>query len=149
MRKMRVVGLFGTCGNSLWRDCFISVYEKKGIDYFNPQKTEWKPEDAEIEALHLLQDDVILFPVTDETYGLGSLAEIGFAVTRAMTSNQMLIVFVDSKVSDELTDVVAKKESLRTRTLVKAHLSKIDHPNVKVVNSLDDMLETSCNIDFL
>lgn len=140
---MKVIGLFGTCGNSTWRKKFISEYEKKGIQYFNPQKEDWCPEDADTEAYHLTQDEILLFPVTDETYGCGSLAEIGFAVMRAMTSNQILVVFVDYKVSEELTDVIAKKESLRTRDLVRSHLAKVSHPNVKVVNSLDEMLETS------
>ena len=72
---MKVIGLFGTCGNSLWRDQFISVYKEKGIEYFNPQKEDWCPEDADIEAQHLVQDEIVLFPVTDESYGCGSLAE--------------------------------------------------------------------------
>ena len=71
------IGLFGTCGNSKWRDSFIKDYEKEGIDYYNPQVDNWKPEDAKVEAEHLANDKIILFPVTRETSGLGSLVTVG------------------------------------------------------------------------
>ena len=53
------IGLFGTCGGSKWRDKFIAKYNERGIEFFNPQKDDWKPEDAEIEADHLANDGVI------------------------------------------------------------------------------------------
>ena len=63
------IGLFGTCGGSKWRDEFMAAYEERGINFFNPQVADWTPECAEIEADHLVNDDVILFPVTNETFG--------------------------------------------------------------------------------
>ena len=35
------VGLFGTCGNSVWRDAFMANYEVLGIPFFNPNKADW------------------------------------------------------------------------------------------------------------
>lgn len=139
----KIIGLFGTCGASTWRKMFITVYEKIGIQFFNPQKEDWAPEDAQIEAEHLASDDIVLFPVTGDTYGSGSLAEVGFAVANAMNSNQKVIIFIADSVSAELTDTIAIKESMRARALVKAHLTKIKHENVIVVNSMDEMLTTS------
>lgn len=78
------IGLFGTCGKSTWRVPFMTRYTELGIPYFNPQVEDWKPEDAVIEAEHLADDDVILFPVTSETYATGSLAETGFSILNAV-----------------------------------------------------------------
>ncbi len=69
------VGLFGTCGGSLWREPFEAKYNEQGIVFFNPQVDDWNPSMADIEAQHLAEDEIILFPITGETYGTGSLAE--------------------------------------------------------------------------
>ena len=58
------IGLFGTCGNSTWRNKFMEIYDKKNIIYYNPQVDDWKPEDAVIEAERLANDQIILFPIT-------------------------------------------------------------------------------------
>ena len=144
------IGLFGTCGSSTWRKDFITVYEPKGINFYNPQVVEWKPEDAAIEAEHLVNDDIVLFPVTAETYGTGSLAETGFSIMRAVRSaeNRFVVVFVDPKVDEVLVgeNPATAKESMRSRALVLAHLKKVNHPNVFLVNSLADMLELSVKL---
>jgi hypothetical protein len=143
-RTINVIGLFGTCGGSNWRDKFIEVYEGRNITYFNPQVADWKPENAVIEAEHLTADEIILFPVTDETYGSGSLTELGFAAMQAALSNRKVIVFVASEPNESLkVNPVAFNESVRARRLALAHLGKISNPNVLVVDSLDAMLEAS------
>ena len=75
-------GLFGTCGTTTWRQEFIDAYKDFAIDYFNPQVADWNPELAVLEAQHLVHDDIIVFPVTAQTYGTGSLAETGFPFCR-------------------------------------------------------------------
>lgn len=140
------IGLFGTCGNSTWRNDFISEYEKEGISFFNPQKDDWKEEDAEIEANHLVNDEIILFPVTGETYGTGSLAETGFSVMQAIRSDKhrAVIVYIDTNLDESLKEnAVAFKESKRARALTLAHLKKIKYANVYIVDSLDKMLKVS------
>jgi len=72
------IGLFGTCGNSQWRVPFMKKYNERCIEFFNPVVPDWKPENAEIEAEHLILDEVVLFPVTNETLATGSLAEVCF-----------------------------------------------------------------------
>lgn len=144
------VGLFGTCGNSQWRDAFIAKYEALGIPYFNPQVPNWTPELAEVEAWHLANDEILLFPVTAETYGTGSLAETGFSVASALAGNtrRFVVAYIAPTVTDALTQAnpVAAKESLRARALVRAHLAKQPSPNVYVVDSLEQMLETSLSL---
>lgn len=146
------IGLFGSCGSSPWRDRFIKIYELEGIPYFNPQKDDWCSEDAAIEAAHLVNDAIILFPVTRETYGTGSLAETGFSIMQAIRATtehaRFVVVMIDRQLNPELaSDPVAFKESIRARALVLAHLAKIKHPNVFVVESLDEMLKVSLELN--
>jgi hypothetical protein len=141
------VGLFGTCGASKWRDAFMERYTVDGIAFFNPQKDDWKPEDAAIEADHLADDQVILFPITSETYATGSLAEVGFSVLQAIKLNRRrnFVVFIDPNLDAALVkdNAVAAKESLRARAIIAKHLRKLELDNLYIVNSLDDMLEVS------
>lgn len=148
------VGLFGTCGNSTWRERFMTRYKEEQVDYFNPQVADWKPEDAAIEAEHLVNDDIILFPVTGETYGTGSLAETGFSIMQAIRSTtestRFVVVYIEPLPADHLREgaegPTAHKESARARALVLAHLKKVKHPNVFLVNSLDEMLRVSLDL---
>jgi len=142
------IGLFGTCGNSQWRTPFMSRYNQEGIQFFNPQVVDWKPEDAVIEAEHLANDQVVLFPITGETYGTGSLAETGFSVLNAirLEDRRDFVIMIEQELDDNLEDAVARKESLRARALVKEHLKKLRLSNLYVVNSLEEMLEVSVTL---
>ncbi len=148
------VGLFGTCGKSTWRrDMFLPVYESmgmiSGVDYFNPQVENWEPALAKVEAEHLAEDSIILFPVTSETYGLGSLAETGFSIMQALKFEERrdVVLMIDDGLDESLmTDKTAARESLRARALVKAHISRIRRPGVYLVESLEQMLDLSVRL---
>jgi hypothetical protein len=145
------IGLFGTCGDSKWRDTFMEVYDKKGISYFNPVKDDWKVEDAKIEAEHLANDEIILFPVTNETLGLGSLGEVGFSILQAikLDSNRDIVVMIEDDLSDEAKsqfDDSMVRESIKMRALIKAHLNKLNYTNVYLVDNLNDMLTVSLKL---
>lgn len=145
---MLCIGLFGTCGKSTWRQAFMERYQGLGINFFNPQVDNWKPEDAEIEAEHLATDEVILFPVTGETYGTGSLAETGFSILQAvrLDDRRDFVILIDKDLDPALDDAVARKESLRARALVKQHLKKLRLRNVYIVETLPEMLEVSIQL---
>ena len=142
------IGLFGTCGKSSWRSRFIERYTQEGIQFFNPQVDDWKPEDATIEAEHLANDQVVLFPITGETYGTGSLAETGFSVLNAikLEDRRDFVIMIEQELDDNLEDAVARKESLRARALVKEHLKKLRLSNLYVVNTLEEMLDVSVTL---
>lgn len=148
------VGLFGTCGTTTWRQEFITAYDDFAIAYYNPQVAEWKPELAQIEAQHLVNDDIILFPVTAQTYGTGSLAETGFSILQVLKSVQgaqnhrKVIVYIEQTLEPQLVqeNPVAAKESTRARALVSAHLNQIQDPNVYVVDSMQEMLALSIKL---
>jgi len=139
------IGLFGTCGGSKWRDPFMLEYDKLEIDYFNPQVDDWKEEDAVIEAEHLVNDEIVLFPITKETYATGSLSETGFSALQAININRHrdFIIMIEQGLDDSLDNPVARKESLRSRALVTAHLKKLDIASLYFVSSLEEMLELS------
>jgi hypothetical protein len=139
------VGLFGTCGGSKWRDDFMHIYDQINIEYFNPQVDDWKPEDAEIEAEHLAEDMIILFPITSETYASGSLSEVGFSILNAikLDDRRDFVIMIDMKLDDALDNEVARKESLRSRALVSQHLKKMRLANLYVVDSLQEMMDVS------
>lgn len=149
MDTLPCIGLFGTCGGSRWRDRFVAAYREYGFRYFNPQVEDWTPAHADIEAAHLRRDEIILFPVTDETFGNGSLAETGFSILQAIASSasRWVIVMIAPEPGAHLMDQPeAWKDNVRARRLVKAHLAANPLPNVFVVDSLDEMLFVSLEL---
>lgn len=158
------VGLFGTCGKSTWRkEMFIPVYEewglKDGVDFFNPQVEDWNPACAQVEAEHLAEDSIILFPITDETYAAGSLSETGFSILQALglDDRRDMVIYIAPDLQDDLKweDAKAKAEnqmipqamdSLRNRALVIQHLKKLRFSNVYLVDSLQEMLDLSVKL---
>jgi hypothetical protein len=139
------VGLFGTCGQSRWRDPFTAHYQELEIPFFNPQVDDWEPELANLEAHHLANDDIVLFPITGETYGTGSLAECGFSILNAikLESQRDFVIMIEAELNASLNDPVARRESLRARALVKQHLLKLRLRNLYLVDDLPTMLEVS------
>lgn len=144
------IGLFGTCGKSTWRNDFINEYQKSNINYFNPQLPEgtWKPSDAQKEAMHLAIDQIILFPVLNSTYGLGSLSEVGFSILNAirLDHRRNFIILIDKKVNQSLNDPQLATSSNTARNLVLEHLKKLKLDNVYLVENLSDMLKLSLKL---
>lgn len=144
------VGMFGTCGESTFRqDLLIPAYEAAGVTYYNPQVGvgEWGPEMADIEADHLAFDVVQTWPVTGETYAIGTLAEQGFSVASTMRAEspfpKFIVPMVELTLSPELTDQQLRKESIRARKLITAHFEKSSAPNVFLTRTLEEMRDVS------
>jgi len=140
------IGLFGTCGGSTWRTDFMSTYDQEGIPFFNPQVEDWDPSMAEIEADHLANDGIVLFPITGETYGTGSLSETGFSILQAINleKDRYFVLMIDMVLDDVLqSNADLHKESMRARALVKQHLKKLSLKNVFLVDSLEEMKDVS------
>lgn len=147
-KEVITIGLFGTCRSTKWRDKFIQTYTASEIPYFNPQVSDWKPEYAKVEAEHLANDNIILFPITSETYGTGSLSEVGFSILNAIKidDRRYFVVLIDDNLDESLMDDVARRESLRSRALVREHLKKLNLSNVYMVSTLDEMLKVSLSL---
>jgi hypothetical protein len=148
-----VAGLFGTCGQSTWRRAFIAAYEARSIRYFNPQVEHWTPEMAAQENEHFRRDAVLLFPVTAESTGFGTLAEIGLSILEIERHNQRhpetprhMFVFVDPACTDPAASEAQIKDSIRARKLVLGKLPAYAGPFVHVCPSLEDMLQRSLDV---
>lgn len=141
MNTNPTIGLFGTCGKSKWRDSFIAKYTELGVNFYNPLVENWTPLCAVEEAEHLASNEVILFPVTAESEGFGSLAEIGFAALNVIGKRRILIVFIDP--SCDVENPTNRKLSINTRALVTAHLKKLNVSNVVVADDLSHVLSRS------
>lgn len=158
------IGLFGTCGGSRWREeHFIPRYDELGIRWYNPQVDDWDPGMAKEEADHLANDAIILFPVTSETYGFGSLAETGFSMLHAirLDDRRDFVIYIEQAIAplcpkgNALDDSLLPdgghnpasraRESLRTRAIVQ-HLVQLCLQNVYVVDSLEEMFRTSVTL---
>lgn len=142
------IGLFGTCGGSTWREPFIQRYQQDGITFFNPQVEEWNDECAANEARHMANDNIILFPVTGETTGVGSLSEVAFAILGCLNRDDQrdVVVYIEKDLHPELLTTLDKaheKDAYRPRKLVAAHLKEQRFANLYVVDSLEEMLEVS------
>lgn len=74
----------------------MAQFAEHGIPFFNPQVDNWTPELADVEAWHLANDRLVLFPVTGETFGFGSLAETGFSVQSALSvnANRFVLLYI-------------------------------------------------------
>jgi hypothetical protein len=134
-----VIGLFGTAGSSTWRAPLIDACNRARLQFFNPQVANWNSSLAAVEAAHLAKDRVLVFVVTGETYGTGSLVELGFAIAQVKGTERQLLIFVEGDLDDELTNAVAREESLRARALVRGHLGRLGMWNVHVLDSRDDL----------
>jgi hypothetical protein len=122
------VGLFGTAGTSTWRTEFKKLYGASDDTFFNPQKGlgEWKPEDAKVEAENLARDRVLVFAITKDTEGYGSLAEVGFAMLGALLRGQKVGIYIEE--SDTFN-----ADAQRARNLLSSILSRF--------HGLDDQVE--------
>lgn len=145
--EAKMVGLFGTCGNSKWREPFIKRLNQLGVSYYNPCRDNWDPEE---DSWQLKNDRIILMPVTDETYGTGTLSESAFGIVTTLASiyqkSTKLVIYIAPLVEydpddENLNNSVAIKESNRARRIVTEHVKAFGNlPNVYFVKNMKDML---------
>ena len=141
MDRNLVVGLFGTCSNSLWRNPFKDAFENNKIPYFDPVRPNWIPEYAAEENNNLEQNGLVVFVITDETVSFGSLAEIGVAIAhRSRNMFQAMVVYIDDQCNDPHVTAEERKRSVNTRALVKSKLREWMIPRVYLVSTIDDAL---------
>jgi hypothetical protein len=145
---MLCVGLFGTCDKNRWRDQFMVKYDELGIEYFNPMVDDWHAGMVPLEAKHLAEDEIVLFPILGWSYAEGSLSEMGFGPLKAMRQNmnRSFVFYVETTLHERLTDPDRCKASLRSRELVLGHLAQTAAPNIYVVRSIDEMLDVSIQV---
>lgn len=143
------IGLFGACGTTTWRNDILAEFKKlgDGFNYYNPQLppgVRWTPSASVEEAKHLASDDVVIFSVTNETYGLRSLAEVGIIISQVIMAQKprFAIIYVAPEVTTQLMvdDPRMAIESNKTRALLLSHLRQLKHDRVIVITSITDLI---------
>ncbi len=126
----------------------MAKYDELGIPYFNPMVDDWHAGLVPLEAQHLAEDEIIMFPILGWSYAEGSLSEMGFGPLKAMRQNinRSFVYFIETVLHERLTDPDRCKSSLRARSLLLGHLEKLDAPNIYVVKSLEQALETTITL---
>lgn len=135
-----IVGLFGTCGDSKWRDPFIALLNESGINYFDHVKKDWNGLDSVIEAEYLHQARILLFVITCETTSYGSLAEVGWAAKSAQVNSQTLILYVEDYKGEDPSG-----DASRVRRLVLSHAKTA---GINIVTTLLEAFEQIKNLTF-
>ena len=95
---LNLVGWYGsTHAAAMWRKAgeFLAVFKKEGVPGFDPQIDNWDPAYAEVEAEILATASVIVIRLENKELlngSLGSIAEVGMALTSAALRGQIVIV---------------------------------------------------------
>ena len=126
----------------------MARYDELGIPYFNPMVDNWHAGLVPLEAQHLAEDEIIMFPILGWSYAEGSLSEMGFGPLKAMRQNinRSFVYLIETVLHERLTDPERCKASLRSRKLLLGHLKELDAPNIYVVNNLEQALETTITL---
>ena len=84
----------------------MTRYDELGLEYFNPMVDDWNPGMVPLEAKHLAEDEVILFPILGWSYAEGSLSEMGFGPLKAMRQNfqRSFVFYIEMDMHEKLTD---------------------------------------------
>ncbi|HLY28601.1 MAG TPA: nucleoside 2-deoxyribosyltransferase domain-containing protein [Aggregatilineales bacterium] len=106
---MTDVFLMGTAGSyndpkrSMWREPIKAECAKIGVTCYDPVVPTWDEETGrlEVEALHKAR--ILVMAITDETPGMASLAESGWAVASALLRKQAVGLFIDPAYQGERT----------------------------------------------
>jgi hypothetical protein len=136
------VFLGGTCGETTWRKPFISLLEKAGTPYFNPQLAkgvEWKTEHAVREKSELLKATIVVMVITNDTTGIVSLLELSELFTKFnLSSNKKsLLAHVESPGRAGARDSTGK-DRLRAIEFLK---QRIDPPRTLLLGSEKEVLD--------
>lgn len=124
-----IVGLFGTCADTTWReDIAIPMLEAAGVDFFNPVVEHWTEECRQIEAQHATEDRVILQVISSEDVSMSSMSESGWLAFQAYLRGQKMVLCI----LDMPGDKEPKKDEFgrrlkpnKTRGLIRAHINRL------------------------
>ena len=107
---LNVVGWYGsTHASAMWRkdDFFLNIFEKEGVRGFDPQTNDWDPAYSKIEAEVLATASVVVIRLENNELlngSLGSVAEIGLALTSAALRGQIVIVSIEEGLLTSLNE---------------------------------------------
>jgi hypothetical protein len=148
---MKTVGIFGSCEKESleMRKRITDGLTKDGVEFFDCYKVGWVPIiDGPETAKHLVEDDIILYPISSTSFGFISLAEIGFVITNVFTRGANLVVMIQD-LDDSTRWDVRRHPSDETRSLVKIHIDHLDQKikdHVFLVNDVEEMISKTAEL---
>jgi hypothetical protein len=107
---LNMVGWFGsTHASAMWRKApeFLQVFQNNAVPGFDPQIDSWDPSYSAIEAEVMAKVSVIIIRLENHELlngSLGSIAEIGLALTSAALRGQILVVSMEDNLLTTLTE---------------------------------------------
>lgn len=107
---LNVVGWYGsTHQQAMWRKDkeFLDVFRDRGVAGFDPQIDDWDPSFIDIEAEVMAHASVLIIRLENNELlngSLGSIAEIGVALTSAALRGQFVIVSVEDNLLTSLDE---------------------------------------------
>lgn len=143
LREKPVVGLFGTCNNSLWRDYFLLLLDKDKFDWFNPVVDDWNEEAQINEEFHKDNDEVIVFVITPKMKGVYSIAEVVDLSYRKKENQNLFFCFLthekDSSGTTQLFDESQIKSLRAVRDLLKRNGVQTTESLVELAKFVNDL----------
>jgi hypothetical protein len=107
---LNLVGWYGsTHAAAMWRKAaeFLAVFRRAGVAGFDPQIEGWDPAYAAVEAEVLADAAVIVIRLENHELvngSLGSIAEVGLALTSAALRGQVVIVSIEDNLLASLNE---------------------------------------------
>jgi hypothetical protein len=107
---LNLVGWYGsTHAAAMWRKAgeFLAVFRQAGVAGFDPQIEGWDPAYAAVEAEVLADAAVVVIRLENHELvngSLGSIAEVGLALTSAALRGQVVIVSIEDNLLASLND---------------------------------------------
>jgi hypothetical protein len=121
-----VVGWYGsTHPSAMWRkaDEFLAVFRQEGAAGFDPQIDDWQPSFAATEAKVMATASVIVIRLENhelKNLSLGSIAEVGLALTSAALRGQIIIVSIENGLLTSLDEPGAIAQYMMLETFLDA-----------------------------
>jgi hypothetical protein len=123
-----LVGWYGsTHASALWRKApeFLQVFRTAAIPGFDPQIEGWDPSYTAIEAEVMAMASVVIIRLENNELvngSLGSIAEVGLALTSAALRGQIIIISIEDNLLVSLTESGAIAQYM----LLELHLDQIN-----------------------
>lgn len=132
------VALFGLTGDAL-EASFLEAYARQGVEVWVPHPL--RHPDRLVE--HLQSSRVLVFVITDGLRGAEAMELLaGFAAAGVKDTDRDVLV----SVPDPLTDEAAAEEAMRAHSLIHAFFAALGLPNVRLLDSLNEVLEESVRL---
>lgn len=118
-----MIFLGGSCNPTTWRtDIAIPLLESAGVEYYNPQVANWRPELVTIEARAKETADDLLFVIDRNTRAVASMIE----ATEYMTAGrEVWLVVEDIADGTEITGSVITGRELEDLNNAREYLRDV------------------------